>query len=468
MDHTITVAPGAEFPVQAGGDFVFCKFADRDIKVIIQNSPRTMRAGSKWRPAGGFEAGDVIVQNLDPVNPVAVVLTIGVGDFDDQIIHGEVTVNPGIRGRDGVFIDDTRSTVRLSAAFGNITPREYMAAGLIVNKGVSGLIAAHVTALDDGRVLVSHDSDAWALFRQWPNGEPEQLPTALGTGAGVQVGPLLYIPDAENAPGHGYRLVVNVYDAATLELRRRFVTDAPWVNKASGNPLVECMAYAENRLFISNAQERIDVVGLDGGHLKVIDLGGTNIDFVRGLVVRGGLVHAIGGSGTVNKMAVIDPVTMALVDLGKAKLPGINVSVAGAALTVRDTLLIGKNNGVDEYALDDVTISASGSVSACAGSGRFKAGQVDTIAELYTQRLENGRVLASGQLLRAVLEIYAGRYMPNDYLDYIYAVKADNLNGISPRVIDAGGQSFAAAGIADDAAGTFPQTIEITLREGLL
>ena len=93
---------------------------------------------------------------------------------------------------------------------------------------------------------------------------------------------------------------------------------------------------------------------------------------------------------------------------------------------------------------------------------------MDTIAELYTQRLENGRVLASGQLLRAVLEIYAGRYMPNDYLDYIYAVKADNLNGISPRVIDAGGQSFAAAGIADDAAGTFPQTIEITLREGLL
>ena len=35
MDHSITVAPGAEFPVQAGGDFVFCKFADRDIRVII-------------------------------------------------------------------------------------------------------------------------------------------------------------------------------------------------------------------------------------------------------------------------------------------------------------------------------------------------------------------------------------------------------------------------------------------------
>ena len=470
-DIPVLLQPGNGATVRAPGEFLYLKFADREIQAIVTGLDGTqsrvkMVTGDFTAPGGGIDEVELI--NPDTSTPCAVVITVGDGEFDRKIIQGEVTITPGIRGADGQFVDDTRSTVRLRVAIGNIEPREYTATDLIVNKAVSGLIAAHVTALDDGRVLVSHDSDAWALFRQWPNGEPEQLTPALGTGAGVQVGPLLYIPDAENVPGLGYRLVVNVYDAATLELRRRFVTDAPWVNKASGNPLVECMAYAENRLFISNAQERIDVVGLDGEHLKVIDLEGTNIDFVRGMVVRGGLVHAIGGSGTVTKMAVIDPVTMALVDVGKAQLPGINTSFEGAALTVRDTLLVGKGNGVSEYALEDITITASGSVTSCAGGGFLKTSPIDTQAEIYTQRLDDGRVLMSGEILRAALEIYTGRYMPGNYLDYVYRVRAENLNGISPRTVDSGGKSFLAAGIPDDASGTFPQTLEITLREGLL
>lgn len=471
MDHSITVEPGSEFPVQAGGDFVFCKFADRDIRVIIQNSPRTMRAGSKWRPAGGFEAGDVIVQNPDPVNPVAVVLTIGVGDFDDQIIRGEVTVNPGIRGRDGVFIDDTRSTVRLSAAFGNITPREYVEGDEIAVVDSPGM-AVHPTVLSDGRVLVcDEDGNDWAEWN-WQSGTRRELPN-LAHGPGVQVGPELFLPLGDDVPGSGRRIVLLVYDAATLTLRRRITTGAQWNGYASAPGVRGVEALPGGRFAISHdnggstpGNRGVSIVDGKGEVVKLID------GFSAAVIVRNGVMHVYEYYIRDADARFFDAVTLEELTEERSEIPVLGPYVRGAAITVYDTLIVGfnvpHNDNVAEFAINDVVISASGTVSACAGSGRFKAGQVDTIAELYTQRLENGRVLASGQLLRAVLEIYAGRYMPSDYLDYIYAVKADNLNGISPRVIDAGGQSFAAAGIADDAAGTFPQTIEITLREGLL
>ena len=469
MNHAFTVEPGAEFPVMAGGDFVFCNFAAHDIRVIIQDSPRVMRAGSKWRPAGGFVAGDLIVKNPDPVNPVAVVLTIGTGDFDDQIIRGEVTVNPGIRGRDGVFIDDTRSTVRLSAAFGNITPREYVEGGEIFGADTSAQSCVP-TALDDGRVLTCDtDGENWRVFR-WPSTEWEPLPR-LGHGTGAQVGAELWVPEGQDLPGVGKRIVIRVYDAATLKHREDRTTEVQW-GGTSGNPRV--FGFAElpgNRYAVALTNggatpsgRGIGVFQPDGSLVRNLDGAG------RALIVRNGVLHLIDDYLRPANIALFDAETLAPLSESNNQLPETNDFVYGACMTVRDTLLL--NGGglaqVREMAVTNVTISASGTVSACAGSGRFKAGQVDTIAQLYTQRLENGRVLASGQLLRAVLEIYAGRYMPDDYLDYIYAVKADNLNGISPRVIDAGGQSFAAAGIADDAAGTFPQTIEITLREGLL
>ena len=284
MDHSITVAPGSEFPVQAAGDFVFCKFADRDIRVIIQNSPRTMRAGSKWRPAGGFEAGDVIVQNPDTVNPVAVVLTIGVGDFDDQIIHGEVTVNPGIRGRDGVFIDDTRSTVRLSAAFGNIKPREYLQGQQIAE--VSAETYTHTampSVLDDGRVLTCDDDGKnWALYRNWPSADREPL-IRLGHGKGVQVGAELVVPQGESVPGLGDRVVLIHYDAATLQFREKTVTGAMWNSGNSGNPAVYALEYFGGRYFIGQGGGSVDVVDVDGAFVDRLIV--ESVGIVRGLVV---------------------------------------------------------------------------------------------------------------------------------------------------------------------------------------
>lgn len=465
-DIPVLLQPGGGATVRAPGEFMYLAFADREILAIVTGQDGTqsrlkMVTGDFTKPAGGIEEVELV--NPDPDNACAVTVIIGAGEFDRKIIQGEVTITPGIRGADGQFVDDTRSTVRLRVAIGNIEPREYVAAGLIVEKQIDS--AAQITALDDGRVLVSSDHENWRLLRSWPNGEPEPL-ISLGTGSGVQVGPLLYIPDAENVPGLGYRLVVNTYDAATLELRERMVTDAPWNNKSSSNPQVQSLAFAANRFFFGNGQDRVDVVGMDGAHVGVIDT--SKIGFTRGLVVRSGLLHILGG-GNIDPTStvLIDPVTLDGVSAAPA-IPDISTYVGGAALTVRDTLLIGTGNGVEEFAVDDITITASGSVTSCAGGGFLKSSPIDTKAEIYTQRLDDGRVLISGEILRAALEIYTGRYMPANYLDYVYRVRAENLNGISPRTVDSGGKSFLAAGIPDDASGTFPQTLEITLREGLL
>ena len=101
-----TLLPNGEQQVQAGGDFVYIDFVDREIKLMIHDQIITVNAGDKVRPQRSFKSLTVI--NPDDSNPVAVVLKVGEGDYSSQIIRGEVSVTPGVRRADGVFIEDTR------------------------------------------------------------------------------------------------------------------------------------------------------------------------------------------------------------------------------------------------------------------------------------------------------------------------------------------------------------------------
>jgi len=189
------------------------------------------------------------------------------------------------------------------------------------------------------------------------------------------------------------------------------------------------------------------------------------------MLVRNNILHVCTGTMRPTGLQLFNATTLAPVSDSEQQFPVNNTNTDAAAITRDGVLYAQFSSGAEmlrEYSVANITISASGSVTSCAGGGFLKSSPIDTQAEIYTQRLDDGRVLMSGEILRAALEIYTGRYMPANYLDYVYRVRAENLNGISPRTVDSGGKSFLAAGIPDDASGTFPQTLEITLREGLL
>jgi len=125
-DIPVLLQPGSGATVRAPGEFMYLAFADREILAIVTGQDGTqsrlkMVTGDFTKPAGGIEEVELV--NPDPDNACAVTVIIGAGEFDRKIIQGEVTITPGIRGADGQFVDDTRSTVRLRVALGNITPQ---------------------------------------------------------------------------------------------------------------------------------------------------------------------------------------------------------------------------------------------------------------------------------------------------------------------------------------------------------
>lgn len=138
MDHLRTLAPGELIQIRTAGDYIYCKFSDRPVRVMVDSEPVEMMTGDHWRPAGGFENFEV--ENRDPENPVAVVFTVGRGDYSRQIIQGEVTISPGIRGADGAFVDDTRSTLALRVAFGNIVAQEIYAGDVLGERSLAGVL----------------------------------------------------------------------------------------------------------------------------------------------------------------------------------------------------------------------------------------------------------------------------------------------------------------------------------------
>ena len=77
--------------------------------------------------------------------------------------------------------------------------------------------------------------------------------------------------------------------------------------------------------------------------------------------------------------------------------------------------------------------------------------------------VEDRRGLISGELIRYALEIYTGKRMPDDYLDYVYSFKASNaLSGLNEEA-GGGAETFKKAKIADNFSVYSPSVIHISV-----
>lgn len=476
MDHTITVGPGAEFPVQADGEFVFCKFADRDIRVIIGNSPRTMRAGSKWRPAGGFGAGDVIVQNLDPVNPVAVVLTIGVGDFDDQIIHGEVTVNPGIRNAAGVFVDDTRRDIDLFFSVHKAKPAEYYM-GQFIQLGEAYI--SKITPLPgrDASLAVNNSENEIYLLPHgggleildWPEGR------SFGT-CGVRDGRIWVLQGGatagvfflESLDPWTFETVSRVQVVGvTLPSPYAETTNVAW-DPVSGHFFV----WAQFGIGVG-AEYRLLKIAPNGAVVASVETDSVSVDDT--IVVYQGVVHLLRGgiqsstldvySGNLVALSYEDRTLLAAVDTDLGGHPG-GLDDSGRWMLIQS----GVNGPYGWIVLDDYTVSMTGSASGCDGAVISDFETAPTDARVVVRRDESGRWVASGQVLKALLDFYFGRlFVADDYLSHIYAVRFERANGVINHVVSTGGKPFSLAGVVDDFQNVpFPQRVVITASRDLV
>lgn len=475
----ILLAGGQEF-VDAAGDFVFCSFADRPFRIVLDGQPVTVRAGDKLRPEKRFQ--NFLIENLDTENPIAVTLVVGEGDYNSQIIQGEVTVQSGIRKADGQWINDSRSELPLRVMVTGTDARKFKKHEYMALIGDVPISFPKLTQLDRDRFLICTDGNApndYQLLEGWPNNPVyTELGTSMtGLGPGCVIGRRLFLPFwIDNAPLQntvGYR----VYSIDTLELIETLGTDAPhW--GAPLTPNFNSCATDGRYIYQGNSTYMQCIDPETGTMLDQFDAG----TFVRGVVAKDGVVNGNMGSGllfvrTAGPQMIELPLSDATIPANDYNgNPIFSPSVPQTTYNQYDqTLIIAKGSShsnpgwFDVYSLVDRNVTLDGHIANCAGGGIFRTdGKVETNALVSAQVLPTGRVIVSGQVLRAALEIYLRRFIPNDYLDFIYAVTFENESGIAPRTISSGGQSFKAAGIDDAFSCEFPQRITITLREGLI
>lgn len=498
MDHVISVPAGAEFPVKAAGDYIYCKFSTHPVRVMVNQEPVLMEAGDKWRVAGGFTY--CTVTNPDPERAALVRLTIGEGDFQRQIVQGEITVNPGIRKADGEFVEDTRHPLALEVRPATGETGTYVSGDIIARTASlypEGLPAENerlekFTVLKDGDILSKDKRGENKHFRvKWPPEKSGIVPEFsivqglvftdyAGGSQPLADGDSVYIVSFAEHPApniDGTVMWVHEYDNPTLLAKgAHLINDAAVADNQKGDEVKWIAKYGTTLFYsvpdIQNAKDDVHAVDIENraylGHV-------TTGNKAWGIVYKGKLYISDGdfeGEGKGNR--VYDAETWARLPYTEWELPEIMQRMEGVAQYSRDSFIVSGNaagleNGraFGELAVRETQVSSWGYATPC--TGRLKPGPASrTKADLTRVGSdEGGRVKFKGELIRAALELYAGRPMPSDYLDYVYRVEAENLNGLPQRTIDAGGNSFAGAEIADQGTAWFPQTVTITVREGL-
>jgi hypothetical protein len=116
QDYARLIPAGQTVEIPVVGDFIYCKFSDGEIRVVINGKSTNMESGDERRSGDGTVFRGVNLINDTGVDK-SVIFVIGFGGFNRRIIRGEVSVVPQIRKADGSLVDDTRTSVTGSISY---------------------------------------------------------------------------------------------------------------------------------------------------------------------------------------------------------------------------------------------------------------------------------------------------------------------------------------------------------------
>jgi len=114
QDYPRIVPANGTVEIPVIGEFVYCKFSDGDVKVVINGKTTSMLSGDERRAGEGTVFRGVTLLNDTNFDKV-VTFVIGFGSFVRRIIQGEVVVDPRVKTERGLFVSDTRETRSLFA-----------------------------------------------------------------------------------------------------------------------------------------------------------------------------------------------------------------------------------------------------------------------------------------------------------------------------------------------------------------
>lgn len=490
----ILLAGGHEF-VDAAGDFIFCSFADRPFRIIIDGDPVTVRVGDKLRPEKRFR--NFQIENLDSENPLAVTLVVGEGDYNSQIIQGEITVSPGVRGGDGTFRDDTRTTIEMDV-------HPYRTNSVLIGQ-------------NERRYRIE---DFTRFYPNPINAEPYETQPCVGTVGGKLGSQGLFIVFAKGAIADQFGVQSSFSNVWLVDSRLGIVTE-----KRLGYDLVpgssngSMCAYNGQLFGVGDASTNADagavynaetgqtifvpselsskicatplgiLVASDAGADPwwLIDEDGNVIQ--QGTIPAGGRARAVWSeyhqavaSQYGNKVRVFpewfDSSDTGMVELGGSAQLG---HLHGHGFALFGEMVVAPADTVHEPTVPDESILATQleDVTAPAGVEVVPAGCAldattwryyeggDTDANISVLGAAPHAVI-SGELVRYFLERWFNGRVADDYLDHVFYAEFPTPQHAGARMQkSSGGQTFAAVGIADQFIGRFPGKVRITIDNGL-
>jgi len=469
-DINRVLLPGEEQTVQAWGDFVYCKVATLPVHVAMDSQIVEMQAGDKLRERERFKAFRIENRSADTV--VYVTLVVGDGDYQSQIIRGEVAVQPKLLTEDGTLREDSRYWLSLylrpepgytPVTYSYLdTVKQYTdALGVDMNyeAGLEWLPVAGVWMARDRFGLHREFTDEWEFVQEYdgPNtgGSDEQLyaatdnDTAIFYLAGDRV---RYAPRTSSDSGD--TVITQTPSGNTPDYNRDdlvTVGDALW--------FYDHEAKAVYSASIDSVKAAAPVWS------EVVSGFSKSSAFIE---FDGRLLHIISRSN--NYAEVWDPET------GQLQWSQSMDWIASASGYRAGLLYLWRNSeGLDSvdwlYAKwagegpDTINVKAIAEPAEC----RRPAGMIDTagwqftLADLSATAGLMGEINASGEIIRAALALYAGKVdAPDGYMDHVYAVSMNSGTGSNKKAVRAN-QTFAAAGVADDFRMTIPGRIDLQI-----
>ena len=490
QDYSRLVPANSTVEIPVVGEFVYCKFSDGSVRVVINGKSTNMESGDERRSGDG-----TVFRGVNLINDTGadkyVIFVIGFGGFDRKIIQGEITTVTGVRKADGRFVDDSRVNLQM-----NINP-------------VYGYNGEQITAGDvvQSASLFKTGDFADADFRDMDiyNGQMYLL-----------VNGSRYVPE---------RTAILVFDSKLQEFvitRPTFaVENTQYIDVFCNVPgLGDGHAYAkDNDIYYWDMSINDDVLmfsvpdtpsGMmfENGILTVTTPPGTG---AQGVAAAARKYRIEGNSATLVELIDLPSITLAEhanydpinkqwtfgdLSMGSEDAPSNNVIVTDENFNIVRTYAFGiggsisgtnnnywvkvgnnffgwkrsSDNNFYKVAAVDSVLTLRGFASSVACNVELIDPAYDpfaTAADLIITK-EYGRIKASGELIRAALELYYRQELGADYMDNVYDVTLyQPLTGYVLESIGGRSVTLAAIGVVDDFSAYLPSRLDITIDSNL-
>lgn len=487
QDYKRTIPAGGSTRINANGEtYLFCKFTDRDITVDIAGRKVVMRAGSymEFAPLRG-ENSQITIYNEDTDNPVSIILTLGVGTYDEKIVRGEITVLPGVRKASGQWVDDTRWDLKAAVTFTDWEPVSFTKKQILSTVYSAGNAVRSFGVFPSENAIVYQDSFVVTRRKDLITGADTVL---QGAGQDYDFGNYVArcLTTTIDSDGRawigGWRKSdgASAFICVDSNLQVLAVEDAPDTMVRSTG-VAGARIEHEGRLFYyiikagttnvnNGTQNGIAVYEKIGNQFVLkLELPDQFYGYGTGTIQNGLLVVGYRPAGFDVFYGFYDLNTWESVAVNESEFFGHGSG--GFTVTIdranRQVWQFGGSDFFEAKALISWTQTGKGVFTTCASGFMFKPEQRRTDAGIVDSDDGAGRVIVRGQIIRAMLDLYLGGFVADDYLDHVYAVTFDNEGGRAPRTITAGNTTFAGAKIEDNFTAIFPQSVTITLDNGL-